>query len=196
MSRKVSKKKKKQKALLDMVLFMAFIFIFLFFSIVLLFTNKNRGSYVVNDYREEYLESATPLAVSTGRKYGLFPSVVLAQSALESSWGTSELSREYNNYFGIKANKNELEQNMMTSEFVNGVEVRVKQPFRECHSMKESFKHYGQLISEADRYEKVRNASNYTEAAYAIKECGYATDPRYAEKIISIIESHELYELD
>ena len=193
MSRKISKKKKKQKALLNMILFMIFLFVV---SVILLFTNKNRESYIVTDYREEYLELATPLAVSTGRRYGLFPSVILAQSALESSWGTSELSKEYNNYFGIKANKNELEQNMMTSEFVNGVEVRVKQPFREYNSMKESFKHYGQLISEADRYEKVRNASNYTEAAYAIKECGYATDPRYAEKIISIIESHELYELD
>ena len=85
---------------------------------------------------------------------------------------------------------------LVTTEFINGQEVKVKEPFRQYRSMKDSFKHYGKLISKAPRYEAVRNAKDYREAAYAIKKCGYATDPNYAEKIIYIIENYNLNELD
>lgn len=188
--RKMTKKRKK-------ILFNRVFFLFILFIIIFsIFANRGKDNSIEADYKQEYLNTAKPVAVSTAKKYDLFPSVVLAQSALESSWGNSGLTREYNNYFGIKANKSDTDANLMTTEFVNGKEIKVNQPFKEYKSMKESFKHYGELIGTAPRYEKVRLANNYTEAAHAIKECGYATDPRYAEKIISIIETYNLYELD
>ena len=69
------------------------------------------------------------------KKYDLFPSVVLAQSALESSWGTSGLSSDYNNYFGIKSNSSSNSKDLMTSEFVKGKEIKINQPFREYTSI-------------------------------------------------------------
>lgn len=164
--------------------------------LIFIFLTKGKNDSVYADYKEEYLQSAKPLAVAIGRKYDLYPSVVLAQSALESNWGTSKLSTEYHNYFGIKGNKNDREVDLVTSEFVNGKEVKVKEPFRQYNSMRDSFIHYGELISKAKRYKAVRDAKDYKEAAYAIKKSGYATDPKYAEKIIYIIENYNLSELD
>ena len=156
---------------------------------------KNHSGIKV-DTREDYIKMAKPIAVSVANEYNLFPSVVLGQSALESNFGKSELSLNYNNYFGIKAKNDDKKEEMMTSEFVDGKEIRVKQPFREYNSMKESFKDYGKLISTAPRYKRVMSSQNYRQAAYNLQKCGYATDPNYADKIIEIIENYELYKLD
>lgn len=156
---------------------------------------KNHSGIKV-DTREDYIKMAKPIAVSVANEYNLFPSVVLGQSALESNFGKSELSLKYNNYFGIKAKNDDKKEEMMTSEFVDGKEIRVKQPFREYNSMKESFKDYGKLISTAPRYKRVMSSRNYRQAAYNLQKCGYATDPNYADKIIEIIENYELYKLD
>ena len=179
------------KIFLNRFLFIS-VFIVLF---VVMFKVKDRTSVEINT-KDDYLNMAKPVAVSTARKYKLFPSVVLAQSALESNFGQSELSQKYNNYFGIKALPGEQEENMMTTEYVDGKAVQVKQPFREYSSMKESFQYYGKLISTAPRYERVRNSKNYRQAAYNLQKCGYATDPHYGDKIINIIEKYELDKLD
>ena len=192
MGRKRKNTKKQKQIKRNRFIFLGFILII----IVSLFFNKGKDRNESSDYKKVYIENTTPLAVSIGRKYDLYPSVVLAQSALESNWGTSKLSVEYNNYFGIKGNKTDKDVDLVTTEFINGQEVKVKEPFRQYRSMKDSFKHYGKLISKAPRYEAVRNAKDYREAAYAIKKCGYATDPNYAEKIIYIIENYNLNELD
>lgn len=188
--RKITKRRKK-------ILFNRAFFILIMFIIILsLFNNRDKDKSIATDYRQEYLESVQSVAKTTAKKYDLFPSVIIAQSALESNWGNSGLTKDYNNYFGIKANNKDKEANLLTSEFVNGKEIRVNQPFKEYDSMKESFKHYGELIGKAPRYERVRNSKDYIEACYAIKDCGYATDPKYSEKLIYIIETYNLDELD
>lgn len=148
------------------------------------------------DYRTEYIENTKYLATDVSKKYNLFPSVVLAQSALESNFGTSGLSSEYKNYFGIKAGKKDNSVNLNTAEFVDGKEVTMNEGFRKYNTKEESFNDYARLITEAKRYERVREASSYREAAVALYECGYATDPKYSEKIISIIEDYGLADLD
>lgn len=130
------------------------------------------------------------------KKYDLLPSVMIAQSILESNWGRSELSQEYNNYFGIKAVKKDDGIAFETEEYVEGQSGRYMENFKKYSSKKESFDHYGKLLSTAKRYQKVKTAKNYKEAAQFIKEGGYATDPAYAEKIISVIEKYGLEKYD
>lgn len=195
MSKKIKRRRRRSKT---KRINRAFLFSIIFIVFISFISNRNAKRNAVNfvDYKENYINTTKKIATKVADEYGLIPSVVLAQSALESSWGTSGLSSEYNNYFGIKSNDSSKSKDLMTSEFVNGKEVKVNQPFREYDSMEESFEHYGALIGTAARYKEVRAANNYREAAYAIKKCGYATDPNYAEKIISIIETYNLSELD
>lgn len=148
------------------------------------------------DFRQEYIEDTEKIAVRIARKNNILPSVMLAQSILESNWGRSELSREYNNYFGIKAVKKDQGVVFETEEYVDGESGRYMENFKKYSSKRESFEHYAKLLSTAKRYEKVKTAKNYKEAAQYIKEGGYATDPSYADKIISVVEKYELDKYD
>lgn len=74
---------------------------------LLISNSSNRKAYDEENYRQKYIEDTASMAVKISKKYKLFPSVMLAQSILESDWGRSELSKEYNNYFGIKEVKKE-----------------------------------------------------------------------------------------
>lgn len=148
------------------------------------------------DFKNEYLDNTKYLAVQTASKYNLFASVVLAQSALESNYGKSELSSVNNNYFGIKKGSSENYVEYNTTEYINGRADTVYDAFRTYNSKEDSFEDYAKLITKAKRYKTVIEASDYKEACYRIQNSGYATDPNYAEKIISIIEKYSLYELD
>ncbi|MGO1580778.1 MAG: glycoside hydrolase family 73 protein [Peptoniphilaceae bacterium] len=170
--------------------FSAIIFIIIVFLII---SQENKET--PKDFREEYLSSNTYLAKKIASKYKLYPSVILAQSALESNYGKSKLSRDYNNYFGIKAlNSDSVDLN--TVEYIDKNKSIVKEPFRVYKDKKDSFNHYGLLISKAKRYENVRKANSYKEAANALQKSGYATDPNYASKIIDIINRYNLDDLD
>ena len=148
------------------------------------------------DFRQAYIEDTEKMAVRIARKNNILPSVMLAQSILESNWGRSELSREYKNYFGIKAVKKDQGIVFETEEYVDGESGRYMENFKKYSSKRESFEHYAKLLSTAKRYEKVKTAKNYKEAAKYIKEGGYATDPSYADKIISVVEKYELDKYD
>lgn len=148
------------------------------------------------NYKEEYLTDTREIAVKTAKRNGLFPSVMLAQSVLESNWGRSELSEKYNNYFGIKEIKKGEGVIYDTEEYVDGKSGRYLENFKKYNSKQESFEHYAKLLTKTERYKDVKNAKNYTEAANVIMKAGYATDPKYANKIISVIETYNLHELD
>lgn len=148
------------------------------------------------DFRQAYIEDTEKMAVRIARKNNILPSVMLAQSILESNWGRSELSREYNNYFGIKEVKKDQGIVFETEEYVDGESGRYMENFKKYSSKRESFEHYAKLLSTAKRYEKVKTAKNYKEAAKYIKEGGYATDPSYADKIISVVEKYGLNKYD
>lgn len=124
---------------------------------------------------------------------GIPTPVVLAQAALESGWGAREIrhpdGRTSHNLFGIKATggwKGEVVE-VMTTEYENGVARKVKQPFRAYRSYAESFADYARLLSENPRYEQVLSARTAPEAARKLQAAGYATDPGYADKLISIM---------
>ena len=74
---------------------------------------------------------------------------------------------------------------MNTQEFIEGKEGTYKEPFRKFNSPTEAFLGYKDKVS-SKRYDSIRNAKTKEEYAKALQNSGYATDPKYAEKIINI----------
>jgi flagellar protein FlgJ len=124
---------------------------------------------------------------------GVPAKLILSQAALESGWGRREIRHEDGstsyNLFGIKASPNWQGKvvHILTTEYEDGVPRKVMQPFRAYDSYAESFADYARLISQNKRYSEVVTAPSAEEAAYRIQEAGYATDPAYADKLISIM---------
>ncbi|MDO5714127.1 MAG: glucosaminidase domain-containing protein [Tissierellia bacterium] len=144
---------------------------------------------------EDFYEHLASIAQSTGKKYNLFPSVILAQAALESGYGKSQLAREYHNLFGVKATTSS-SVTLSTTEVEDGNKVKIQGKFQTYPSIKASFKAYGKLVGTAPRYERVRMANSPEEAAHALYQCGYSTNPNYGNMIIKIIERDNLKKYD
>ena len=130
-------------------------------------------------------------AIETYQEYGILPSITIAQAILETGWGKSRIG---NNIFGIKAGSSwkGKTRTAQTSEYINGKWVSTTATFRDYDSVAESIMDHAELVGTASRYEAVRNAKDYKEAARALQEAGYATDPEYAQKLINIIEQNNL----
>lgn len=148
--------------------------------------------------KETFVMELSPYAQEFSKSHGLRPSLLIAQAALESNWGNSQLARESNNYFGIK---NKAGRSYQTKEFQESDWKEVQANFKEYPSLYESILDYADLLKHGTSwddhlYDEVIAAENYQKAAYALTEAGYATDPAYAEKLIQIIDQYELDKLD
>lgn len=150
------------------------------------------------DRQEAFLHELTPYAQEVSSSHGVRPSLLVAQAALESNWGESKLATESNNYFGIKNADGKVYQ---TQEFTQSEWTEIQATFKQYDSVHDSVLDYANLLKNGtswnkDLYKGVIEASTYKEAAHALTEAGYATDPKYAEKLIQIIEDYELNTLD
>lgn len=120
--------------------------------------------------------------------------LILAQAALETGWGRHEMTADSgarsHNLFGIKAGAswNGATANSTTHEYVAGRKVGVRETFRAYGSYIESFVDHAKLLGNSARYAAVRQAGSPEQAAQALQDCGYATDPRYADKLIAIMQ--------
>jgi flagellum-specific peptidoglycan hydrolase FlgJ len=142
---------------------------------------------------EEFYISFRPFAKMAALGTKIFPEVILAAASLESRNGNSQLSKKYKNYFGIKANKNSKNKiAFKTQEFIKGKEVTILQYFKVYASVLESFKDYIMLLY-GPRYVKsgVLTARNVIDQIKAIKKGGYATDPQYVNKLVSLYEKNK-----
>ena len=142
---------------------------------------------------ETFVSKMSEAAKFAANESGVPAKLILSQAALESGWGRREIMREdgttSHNLFGIKATsgwKGEV-VNIMTTEYEGGVARKVMQPFRAYDSYAESFADYARLIGQNKRYSEVVGAPSAEVAAHRIQAAGYATDPAYAEKLISIM---------
>lgn len=137
------------------------------------------------------------------QKYGLYASVQMAQAALESGWGQSELSTKGNNFFGIK----QLDVSQPTYwgntlEYEKGQWISVKAPFVKYASKQASLEDNAKLLKYGLTWNskfyagtwKV-NAKTYQDAANSLTG-KYATDPQYGAKLINVIKTYKLYTLD
>jgi len=131
----------------------------------------------------------------------LFPSVKMAQAALETGWGKSTIGNA-NNLYGIKATglhtpywKGDM-VNVSTQENYGSGNVTIQANFRAYETILDSIKDHSHLLLTLKRYEPVKTAKTPEEQVHAIKEGGYATDQNYVSKLLSIINDYDLKQLD
>ena len=155
------------------------------------------------DQKQSHFLSAIKQGAMDGAKEGVLPSITVAQAILESGWGSSELAKApNNNLFGIKDSEdwNGESVTVLTQEYVNGGYITVNAAFRKYASWNDSVVDHAKFFTSTEwrknNYRKVVNETDYRIAAQELKNAGYATDPGYAGKLISLIEAYKLYEWD
>jgi flagellum-specific peptidoglycan hydrolase FlgJ len=144
--------------------------------------------------KQKFINLIKDGAIQAYKKYNILPSLIMAQAILESSWGEKAPG---NMLFGIKWTKGcgYDSQILWTSEFIDGKIKKVKAKFRKYKNFTESIDDHAQLLL-LSRYKPVRQAKDYKDACNKVQQCGYATDPKYAKKLISIIEASNLQQYD
>ena len=155
------------------------------------------GSYAGGS-NKEFIEFIAPYAVQDMKSSGILASVTIAQAILESNWGKSGLSKNYNNYFGMKAGSSWTGKtvDISTTECdASGCHSGVPATWRVYESPIFSIQDHSRLLH-SNRYKDVVGVKDYERAITIIKNGGYATDPNYVSKIVSLIESNNLAEYD
>ena len=142
--------------------------------------------------KDEFVSKILPEAQKAAQALGVTPAAIVAQSALETGWG-SKVNGE--NLFNIKARGSEPSVQVATLEYSNGVAHAEQAAFRRYNSTAESFSDYARLIGSAERYAGAVNAGEDVQKfAQALQDGGYATDPQYAQKLKAIADSPEFRE--
>jgi flagellar protein FlgJ len=145
--------------------------------------------------QQDFVNRMLPHAMQASAATGVPPQLMLGQAALESGWGKREIpmadgSNSFN-LFGIKAGASWHGKvaEVMTTEYKNGVASKQVEKFRAYSSYDEAFKDYAGMMSSNPRYANVLQPGNSpTEMAQALQKSGYATDPKYAEKLVSVMK--------
>ncbi len=140
-----------------------------------------------------YIDQYKTLALEQEKQYGIPAPITLAQGILESGAGLSELAKNANNHFGIKA----------IGGWSGGVyrawdDEAVKSKFRVYSSDKESFEDHSKLIKGSSRYQSLFNISVYDYRGWAngLQKAGYATAKNYANALIGYIDAYQLYDIN
>jgi flagellum-specific peptidoglycan hydrolase FlgJ len=139
-------------------------------------------------------------ARESDRITGVPASVTVAQAILESDWGRSRLAREAKNLFGIKAHGrsgNAGVYNIQTWEVIGGADVMVAATFKAYKGWADSIVDHGKWFHQQPRYAKALDVRDDPRAfARAINDAGYATDPAYSAKLITLMDRYDLYQYD
>jgi flagellum-specific peptidoglycan hydrolase FlgJ len=147
-----------------------------------------------------FITLIAPQAIQACAGTNLFPSLMIAQACLESSYGKSKLASLHHNYFGIKASAGwkGATVNYSTIEFINRNPVSVKQAFRSYPTLEAGFADRVKFLKVNKRYtlNGVFNSATPEEQARCFLKAGYATDPTYPEKLIRIINQYNLQQFD
>jgi flagellar protein FlgJ len=153
-------------------------------------TAPGSGSKVQQDFINRML----PHAIKAGEASGVPHTLMIGQAALESGWGQREIQmsdgRTSHNVFGIKAGVGWRGKtaDVVTTEYESGVPVQRVERFRAYASYAEAFQDYARLIATNPRYAGVlRHAGDHEAVARSMQEAGYATDPRYADKLAKVM---------
>lgn len=142
-----------------------------------------------NKQYEDYIKKYRELAVDEMKKYHIPASITLAQGLLESGAGQSTLARKSNNHFGIKCGSDWNGKTVRHDDDARG------ECFRAYKHPKQSYEDHSKFLAGRPRYASLfkLKITDYKGWARGLKKAGYATNPRYADQLIDIIE---LYDLD
>ena len=168
---------------------------------VTVYTGKIYAPQVLME-KNAYLAQAKQWAVSDYNKSGMSAALQTAQAILETGWGQSIPVDKYSgkmsyNLFGIKGSASAGSVLSNTWEEYNGVSYRTDAKFRAYGSAQESWADHNRFLLTGARYEPFRKVMyDSSQGAWALKRAGYATDSKYPVKLMRIIESYGLVELD
>ena len=145
---------------------------------------------------QAFQKRLSAIAESVSAQSGIPAKFMLAQAALETGWGRNVMRCEdgssSHNLFGIKAGKGWHGKvvESVTTEYSNGVAYRTTEKFRAYDSFEESFRDYAHFLQSNPRYQAVlASGQDANRFAQSLQAAGYATDPNYASKLSSIIQT-------
>ena len=148
--------------------------------------------------RAQFIAKVAPLAQADSKRSNILASLTIAQAILESNNGNSRLATEGKSLFGIKATgawRGKVWTGY-TLEYYDANSTVILAGFRAYDSWEESIEDHSNFLRYNARYAKVVGEKDYKKACQYIYEAGYATDPSYTQKLISLIESNHLAQYD
>ena len=145
-----------------------------------------------DERRKWYIKTYSDFAVQQMKKYKIPASIILSQGLLESGAGASTLALKSNNHFGIKCHQDWRGKKVYHDDDEKG------ECFRKYKNPIESYKDHSEFLTTRGRYSFLFKYSikDYIKWAKGLSKAGYATDPKYAEKLIKIIEDYSLWKFD
>lgn len=201
-----SKKKKELIKNLSLILVLSFAI----GGIYTVYENKNYEEKIekietlkIEKKKIEFIKDVKKEAERSYKEYGVLPSITIAQAILESGWGQSELTKNSNNLFGIKADdrwKGESVEVMTSENYSDKVIAR----FRKYDSLNGSIKDHAKFLKENQRYTEhgLFKGKDYKSQAQALEDAGYSTKKNekgeaiYADMLIDLIERYNLNLID
>ena len=163
------------------------------FFLLIVITSKGFAQVPANKIsKEEYIEMYKSIAIEEMNSFRIPASITLAQGILESANGNSTLAKRANNHFGIKCHKG---WNGKTYHMDDDAKDEC---FRKYSDPFESFKDHSIFLSTRDRYSFLFSLeiTDYKAWAHGLKKAGYATNPKYPQLLIKIIEDYNLSQYD
>ncbi|UBZ09235.1 glucosaminidase domain-containing protein [Leeuwenhoekiella palythoae] len=147
--------------------------------------------YAPFDKVEDYIEHFAPIAKEEMRLYKIPASITMAQAVLESGAGNGNLTKKANNHFGIKCHN-------WTGDVVYHDDDEKGECFRKYRDPKYSFRDHSLFLTGRSRYADLFDLEpdDYKGWARGLRKAGYATDRKYPEKLIAIIERYAMYNYD
>lgn len=163
-------------------------------AIIFLFSISSMASWAQmrwNQTYQLYINQYKDLAIREMLQYRIPASITLAQAVFESGAGRSRLARLGNNHFGIKCHD-------WTGRTIAEDDDALGECFRAYDHPLQSFEDHSKFLVNSSRYRRLFSLSmeDYRGWAHGLKACGYATNPRYAHKLIELIELYKLYIYD
>jgi len=163
---------------------LVFCLIFAVFCAFLAPAQSKRQRYI------DYIERYKGVALQHEREFGVPACITLAQGILESSVGESKMAREANNHFGIKAYH-------WKGEVYGGCDSLGTVGYRKYGAPEDSYLDHARFLK-TSRYSVLYefDVTDYRSWAQGLRDCGYAEDANYPDKLITIIEQYELYAIN
>ena len=160
--------------------------------LIVVFTCLVAQAQTRNKQYESYIKQYRKLAVEEMKKYRIPASITLAQGLLESGAGQSTLARKSNNHFGIKCGSDWRGKTVRHDDDARG------ECFRAYKHPKQSYEDHSKFLANRPRYAFLfkLKITDYKGWARGLKKAGYATNPRYADQLIDIIELYDLHKYD
>jgi len=145
-----------------------------------------------NAQYQQYIDQWHSVAIDQMNRYRIPASITLAQGLLESGAGQSTLARKGNNHFGIKCH------NDWTGATIHRDDDATGECFRSYRNAYDSYEDHSRFLVDGRRYRSLFSLqlTDYKGWARGLKAAGYATNPKYADRLIEIIEVYRLYEYD